>query len=212
MTEIIPAVQIPETPAAAEAAQWVRDHTTPLIYHHSRRVFAFGMMHARLIGLEPDPELVYLSALFHDVGLLTPFSRTEQRFELDGADHARRFLLDHGFGTAAADVVWTAIALHTTPGVPTRMGPEIAATTYGVLTDAIGFGLDLLDPEQVAAVTTADPRGAFKEEFLQTFVDGLKHRPDTTFGTMNADVLTEFVPGFRPLDMVDRVRSAPWPT
>jgi hypothetical protein len=212
MTEISPAVRIPETPAAADAAQWVRDHTSPFIYHHSRRVFAFAMMHARLLGLEPDPELVYVSALFHDAGLLTPFSRTEQRFELDGADHARRFLLDRGFSTAAADVVWTAIALHTTPGVPTRMGPEIAVTTYGVLTDAIGYGLDLLDPAEVAAVTAADPRGDFKHEFLQTFVDALKDRPDTTFGTMNADVLAEFVPGFRRLSVVERVRSAAWPT
>jgi hypothetical protein len=212
MTEIIAAVRIPETPAAAEAAQWVREHSSPLIYHHSRRVFVFGMLHARRLGLEPDPELVYLSALFHDVGLLTPFSDAEQRFELDGADHARRFLLERGFSTAAADVVWTAIALHTTPGVPSRMGPEIAVTTYGVLTDAIGFGLDQLDPADAVAVTAADPRGDFKQEFLQTFVDALKDRPDTTFGTMNADVLAEFVPGFRRLSMVDRVRSAPWPT
>jgi hypothetical protein len=212
MTEIIAAVRVPETPAAAEAAQWVREHSSPLIYHHSRRVFVFGMLHARLLGLEADPELVYLSALFHDVGLLTPFSGAEQRFELDGADHARQFLLERGFSNSAADVVWTAIALHTTPGVPSRMGPEIAVTTYGVLTDAIGFGLDQLDPAEVAAVTTADPRGDFKQEFLQTFVDALKDRPDTTFGTMNADVLAEFVPGFRPLNMVDRVRSAPWPT
>jgi hypothetical protein len=212
MTEIIAGVRIPETPASAEAAQWVREHSSPLIYHHSRRVFVFGMLHARLLGLEPDPELVYLSALFHDVGLLTPFSGAEQRFELDGADHARRFLLERGFSKGAADVVWTAIALHTTPGVPGRMGPEIAVTTYGVLTDAIGFGLDQLDPVDVAAVTAADPRGDFKQEFLQTFVDALKDRPDTTFGTMNADVLAEFVPGFRRLSVVDRVQSAPWPT
>lgn len=212
MSEIIAAERIPETPAAAEAAQWVREHSSPLIYHHSRRVFVFGMLHARLLGLEPDPELVYLSALFHDVGLLTPFSGAEQRFELDGADHARRFLLEHGFSDGAAEVVWTAIALHTTPGVPARMGPEIAVTTYGVLTDAIGFGLDQLDPADVVAVTAADPRGDFKQEFLQTFVDALKDRPDTTFGTMNADVLAEFVPGFQRLSMVDRVRSAPWPT
>lgn len=41
--------------------------------------------------------------------------------------------------------MWTAIAVHTTPGLPGRMGPEIAATTYGVLTDAIGWSLDRLD-------------------------------------------------------------------
>ena len=79
--------------------------------------------------------MLYLAAMFHDTGLATPFSDAEQRFEVDGADHARRFLLDRGFSAAAAETVWTAVALHTTPGIPDRMGPEIAATYLGVLTD-----------------------------------------------------------------------------
>jgi HD superfamily phosphodiesterase len=68
-------------------------------------VYFLGAIHAREVGLEPDPELLYLAALFHDSGLLTPFSDKEQRFEIDGADHARKFLLGHGLPTAAADTV-----------------------------------------------------------------------------------------------------------
>ncbi|UZG58839.1 HD domain-containing protein [Rhodococcus opacus] len=131
MTEIIAGVEIPETQAAAEATRLVQDTTSPLIFHHSRRVFLFSTLQARELGLQPDPELLYLSSLFHDTGLLTPFSDVEQRFELDGADHARKFLLDRGFSAAAAEVVWTAIALHTTPGIPGRMGDEVAATHFG---------------------------------------------------------------------------------
>ncbi|MFE5406959.1 HD domain-containing protein, partial [Streptomyces sp. NPDC056580] len=133
MSEIIAGVEIPGTEAVAEATRLVREMTSPLVYHHSRRVFVFGAMHAHRLGLQPDPELLYLSALFHDTGLLTPYSDVEQRFEVDGADHARRFMLDRGFPATAADVVWTAIALHTTPEIPGRMGPEIAMTNLGVL-------------------------------------------------------------------------------
>ena len=210
MTEIIAEVEIPETQAAAEATVLIRETTNPLIFHHSRRVFIFSTLRARELGLRPDPELLYLSALFHDTGLLRPFSAVEQRFELDGADHARKFLLDRGFSDAAAEVVWTAIALHTTPGIPGRMGDEVAATNFGVLTDVVGLGLDGLDPDQVAEVTAAHPRGDFKNEFLRAVVDGLRHRPDTTYGTVNADVLEHFVPGFRRVSMVDRIMGSAW--
>ncbi|MDX8031302.1 HD domain-containing protein [Lentzea sp. BCCO 10_0856] len=73
----------------------------------SRRRF-----HADRLGAKPDPDLLYPAAMFHDTGLLTAFSGAEQRFEVDGADHARKFLLDRDFSVAAAETVWTAIALH----------------------------------------------------------------------------------------------------
>jgi HD domain-containing protein len=212
MTEVIAGVAIPGTDAAVDATRVVRETTSPLIFHHSRRVYLFGALHAQRQGLDPDPELLYLAALFHDTGLARPFSAVEQRFELDGADHARAFLLDRGFSDESTETVWTAIALHTTPAVPSRMGPEIAVTARGVLTDAVGLGLEDLDRDRVDEVLAAHPRGDFKHEFLQAFVEGLGHRPDTTYGTVNADVLEHFVPGFRRTSMVDRVRGAPWPT
>jgi hypothetical protein len=211
VAEAVGGVEVPESAAAAEATLTVRAMTSPLIYHHSRRVFVFGALHARAHELDPDPELLYLAALFHDVGLATPFS-AQQRFEVDGADHARAFMRGHGFSAASAEVVWTAIALHTTPGIPHRLAPEVAALARGVLTDVVGIGLDDLDPDGVAEVVAAHPRGDFKTEFLQAFVDGLADRPDTTYGTVNADVLEHFVPGFTRTSMVQRVQESPWPT
>ncbi|MER6473087.1 HD domain-containing protein [Streptomyces collinus] len=211
MTDIIAGVEIPETSAVAQATEFVRDRTSPLIFHHSRRVFLFAALHAPELDLRPDPELLYISAMFHDVGLLLPYSGTQQRFELDGADHARTFLLDRGFSETAADVVWRAIALHTTPGIPGRMEPEVAATNYGVLTDAVGWGLDKLESDRLDEIVAAHPRGDFKKEFLRMFVDDLRDRPDTTYGTVNADILEHFVPGFRRTSMVRRIMDSAWP-
>ena len=139
MPEVIAGVPIPDTAAAAEATRRVKEATSPLIFDHSRRVFLFGAIHAREHALDPDLELLYLAALFHDTGLATPFSDVEQRFELDGADHARAFLLEQGLPTGSAEVVWTAVALHTTPAIPGRLGPEVAALARGVLVDAVGL-------------------------------------------------------------------------
>lgn len=212
MSETIAGVEIPETAAVAESTRLLWETTSPLIYHHSRRVYLFGQIHARRLGVTPDAELLYLAAMFHDTGLTTPFSDTEQRFEVDGADHGRRFLLDHGFSAAAADTVWTAIALHTTPGIPGRMGPEIAATHLGVLTDAVGVGLDGLHADQVDEILAVHPRGDFKNEFLSAYFDGLKNRPDTTNGTVNSDVVEHFLPGYRRTTTVERMLGSPWPS
>jgi hypothetical protein len=205
-------VDVPRTASAAEATRLVRERTSPLIYHHSRRVFLFAAIWAGETGLTVDAELLYLSALFHDSALATPFADGTQRFELDGADLARSFMAEQGFSTEAQDVVWTSVALHTTPGIPFRMASEVAATARGVLTDAIGLGLAEIPRSTIDEITAAHPRDHFKQEFVQEFVDGLRHRPDTTYGTVYADVLEGVDPGFRRIGMADRIMGSGWPS
>lgn len=212
MTEVIAGLEVPDTAAVAEATRHLQETAGPLVYHHSRRVYFFGRIHAGRLEIAPDPELLYLAAMFHDTGLATPFSDAEQRFEVDGADHGRKFLLERGFPAAAAETVWTAIALHTTPGIPGRMGPEIAATHFGVLTDIVGFGLGDLDADRVGEILAAHPRGDFKNEFLAAYFAGQKNRPDTTNGTVNADVIAHFLPDHRRTTTVERVLGSAWPS
>jgi hypothetical protein len=210
MTENIAGIDIPDSDLVKDATGLIRETTTPLIFHHSRRVFLFGSLQARVRKLRPDPELLYVAALFHDTGLVPAYRSDDQRFEMDGADQARAFLLTHGFSAGDADTVWTAIALHTTPEVPYKMAPEIAATTAGVETDVLGLNLQNITQEQIEAITAAHPRPDFKRQILQAFTDGFKHRPDTTFGTVNADVLEHFVPGYRHIDFVDIIQNSAW--
>jgi hypothetical protein len=211
MTETISDIEIPDTRLVAEATELVREAATPLIYHHSRRVYLFASLRGREQNLRFDPELLYVGALFHDLGLTTAFRRTDQRFEIDGADEARRFLLEHGLDASHAELVWTAIALHTTPETPLHMAPEIALVTRGVELDVLGIGYDAITDAQRAAVVAAHPRPNFKNEILGAFTDGMKDRPATTFGTVNADVLAHFVPGFRRGDFVEVILGSDWP-
>jgi HD superfamily phosphodiesterase len=211
MTESIAGVEIPDSRLVSEATELVRDAAPPLLFHHSRRVFLFGMLQGERRGLKPDPELLYVGAMFHDLGLTEKYRTENQRFEVDGADEARRFLTSHGIAGDAATRVWTAIALHTTPGIPEFMAPEIALVTAGVETDVLGIGYQDLDPAEIRAVTAEHPRPDFKRQILAAFTDGFRDRPDTTFGTVNADVLARYVPGFERTDFVDVILDNAWP-
>jgi HD superfamily phosphodiesterase len=209
--EEIAGVRIPDSALAREATELVRDSASPLVFDHSRRVFVFGSLRGQQQGLEFDPELLYVGAMFHDLGLTERFRRTDQRFELDGADEARRFLRDHGITGEPADRVWAGIALHTTPEIPLHMAAEVALVTRGVELDVLGIGYDTITDEQRAAVVAAHPRPDFKNQILAAFTEGIKDRPATTFGNVKADVLAHFDPAYHRTNFVDLIQNSPWP-
>jgi HD domain len=207
----IAGIDIPDTPLTREITEYIRDTEDELLFNHSRRVFLFGALQGRRRDLQPDLELLYAGAMFHDIGLTDSYRTSMLRFEVDGANAARDFLLDHGVDETSARKVWLSIALHTTPGVSEFLEPEIALVTAGVETDVIGIGRNDLSAEALEAVTAAHPRPDFKNRILRAFNDGMKHRPDSTFGTMNADVLQHFDKSFVRADMVQMIRNSSWP-
>ena len=209
--ETIADIVIPDTPLVRDATAFIRDVENDLLFHHSRRVFLFGALQGIRRGLQPDLELLYVGAMFHDIGLTDRYRTSALRFEVDGANSAREFLLDRGADEGDARKVWLSIALHTTPNVPEFLEPEIALVTAGVETDVLGIGRDDLPPEALEVVTAAHPRPDFKRRILQAFTDGMKHRPETTFGTVNADVLEHFDPSFVRDDFVDIILKNSWP-
>jgi HD superfamily phosphodiesterase len=210
MPTTIAGITIPDTKLVTDATELVRESTDELLFNHSRRVFLFGALQGKRKGLTPDLELLYVGALFHDLGLTKTYGTDDLRFEIDGANTAKQFVHDHGFSDADAMKVWTGIALHTTPGVPEFMAPEIALVTAGVETDVLGIGYTELDQSLISEVTAAHPRPDFKRRILKAFTDGNAHRPDTTFGNVNADVLVHFSPGFKRTDFVEIIQNSAW--
>jgi hypothetical protein len=204
-------VTVPDTKLARDATELVRESTTDLIYNHSRRVYWFGSLQGRGRGLSFDPELVYIGAMFHDLGLNQQFRSSGRRFEVDSADEAGRFLQGHGVPEDSIRRVWTAIALHTTPGVPEFMEPEVALVTAGVEYDVLGIGYHDVSDADRAEIIALHPRPHFKRNILQAFTDGNAHKPETTFGNVNADVLERFVPGFKRANFVDIIENSDWP-
>jgi hypothetical protein len=211
LMDTIADIVIPDTPLVRDITTYIRDAEDDLLFDHSRRVFLFGALQGRRRGLEPNLELLYAGAMFHDLGLTERYRTSQLRFEVDSANAARKFLLEHGVDNADADKVWLSIALHTTPGIPEFLESEVALVTAGVETDVLGIDRDELSPDALAAVTAAHPRPNFKQRILTAFNDGMKHRPQSTFGTVNDDVLAHFDPSFARDNFVDIILNNTWP-
>ena len=204
-------VKIPDSKMARELTRLIRDTESDLLFNHSTRVYLFGALTGQRKGLKFDPELLYVGAMFHDIGLTEDYRTSMIRFEIDGANTARDFLLERDVDEAAARLVWLSIALHTTPGVPEFLEPEIALVTAGVETDNMAIGRGDLSSQEIQAVTATHPRPDFKNRILRAFTDGMRHRPRTTFGTMNAAVLQHFDDSFVRDDFVEIILNSSWP-
>src|SRR3989440_8553593 len=185
-------IAVPDSKLARDLTQFVRDTESGLLFHHSSRVYYWGALAGKRRGLKFDHELLYAGAMFHDMGLTPAHSSAHGRFEVDGANAARDFLRSHGIGQGDIDTVWTAIALHTTPGIPQHMHPIVALVTAGVEMDVLGLAYSEYSDAEREAGVHAHPRPShFKEDIIQAFYDGNKHKPETTFGNVNADVLAD---------------------
>jgi hypothetical protein len=203
---------IPDSKLAREVTELVRDTESELLFHHSSRVYYWGALTGKRRRLRFDPELLYAGAMFHDMGLTPAHASAHERFEVDGANVARAFLRSHGIPERDIETVWTAIALHTTPGITQHMHPVIALVTAGVEMDVLGIAFsDFTDAEREAVVSLHPRPGRFKEEIIQTFYNGIRDKPETTFGNVKADVLADKDPSFRPENFCRVIRASAWP-
>src|SRR6202046_829787 len=101
----IAGVNLPDTELVTAITAHIRAAEDDLLFDHSRRVFLFGALQGRRRGLEPNLELLYAGAMFHDIGLTQRFATSQLRFEVDSANTARDFLLERGVDKADANKV-----------------------------------------------------------------------------------------------------------
>ena len=204
-------VKIPDSTMAKAATELVRDTETDLLFHHSSRVFLFGALTGERKQLKYDSELLYIGAMFHDMGIMDQYASDTERFEVDGANTARDFLSAYDISERDVDDVWDSIALHTTPGIPQHKRPTVALVTAGVEMDVLGIAYDSFTETQRQEVCTCHPRGLkFKHGILSSFCLGTMRKPETTFGNVKADVLGYMDPTYKRDNFVDMILSSQW--
>lgn len=211
-TGYVAGVCLPDSAMARAANQLMRASQSRLLFNAASRGFLFASLIGQSRAVQFDPDLLYVSALFLRVGVTALYRRSQQRFEVDSADAAVQFL--RGYGRCRDDLaqVWDAVALHTTPGIPEHKPGITALLAAGVDTDLLGTHCQLLGPQALEFILAAFPREpGFKSKLLDTLARGQAHRPHSTYGTINADVLRFRDGQFERADYCERLMASKWP-
>ena len=203
-------ITIPDSQLANEATELLLDHGTPFLYNHSLRVFLFSSLNGQRRNLAYNDELLYISSVFHDLGLTPHYSSPDLRFEVDGANAARDFLKSHGVPPEQLQLVWDTIALHTTIGIAEHKEPEVSLMYSGVGLDVMGEGYEHLSEAHRNEIIKAFPRTDFKKRIIPAFLSGFEHKTETTFGNIKADVCAHMIPGFERKNFCTCILHSPW--
>ncbi|MCF2502070.1 HD domain-containing protein [Dyadobacter sp. CY107] len=203
-------IQIPDSSMAAQATELLREYGSDLLYNHSMRTYLFAALNGQENKVGFDTELLYISTMFHDLGLTAHYRSSDKRFEVDGANAARDFLRGYGVSPQSLQLVWDAIALHTSPGIAEYKEPEVALLNYGAALDVVGKGYDQVATEDREEILRHFPRMGLKKNMIATFYEGFKHKPHTTYGNMNADICRCMLPGFVKPDFCEAILQSPW--
>jgi HD domain len=186
---------IPDSEICKKATQLTTAVSPSFLCNHCLRTFLFGDLLGKRDGLKCDRELLYLGAVMHDLGLTERFGG-EQRFEVDGADAARAFVLEHGLSDEKAEIVWDAIALHTSLGIAEHKQPEIALVHLGASADVMGMRIADISPEIVEQVLEAYPRLGFNASMTELLVSQVKQKPQVAAFSWLTEVGRGCIHGF----------------
>jgi hypothetical protein len=202
-------IKLPDSKLARDATAYVRRLSAPVVFNHVLRTYLFGELLGRAKKLKFDRELFYLGAVLHDLGQTERFMG-KQRFEVDGADAAAEFLKGKGLAKELIEVVWDAVALHTSRGIVERKRPEIALVSAGAGADVVGFGIDKLPKKAVAQVVAAFPRRGFKKGYQKVLAEVVARKPQTAHFTFLAGVGERLVRGYKAPNFCDLMNAAPF--
>src|SRR6202050_1947085 len=202
-------IKVPDTALVRDAIDLSRSLLEPFLFNHVMRSWLFGIVLAESAAIAPDAELLAVAAILHDLGLTERYNGAN-RFEVDGANAAREFLKERGISAQQTQLVWDAIALHTTPTLALHKEPEVAMTHSGIAVDVLGAGLDRIAKDKQRGILADVPRLAFKDQFKRCLCNVVRQKPMTTIDNILRDFGIRYVEGFASPNFADLVANAPF--
>jgi hypothetical protein len=203
-------VPIPDSRLARAAATLAHTASPAHLFQHVMRTYVFACLLFDQRGTTYDRELVFVGCALHDLGLVEDYMSPAERFEVDGADAAQRFLERWHVPRRRVELVWDAIALHGMPGIATRKAPEIAMVCLGAAMDATGLNLDQLPPTAIDSVLDAFPRSGFKQAAIETILSLCRDKPAAQMMHAFAEVGRRHLPDFTVPTVEDLILAAPF--
>lgn len=202
-------IELVDSALVRDSIELVETNSTPFLFNHVMRSWLFAVCIDEHTRFKADPELLAVATILHDLGLTNQFAGPA-RFEIDGANAARAFLSSRGMKERDLQLVWDAIALHTTRSIALYKEPEVAMCQSGIAVDVVGLGLDLIAPPRLAAIVAAYPRLSMKKEFENCLCQIIRQKADTTYDNFLRDMGERYVPGYAPPSFADFLQNAPF--
>ncbi|HKX77668.1 MAG TPA: HD domain-containing protein [Novosphingobium sp.] len=206
---VIGGISAPDSDLARKAAALAEHAHTPTVLNHVHRTYWFAEFLAQKRQMKFDREVVYIASVLHDLGLTDHYC-ADKRFEVDGADAAARFLHDHDYPKTKTDVVWDAIALHSSADIAELREPEVALVHFGAHVDVMGLRIEEISPQLIDDTLALYPRIGFKKAFTAALAEIARKKTYTAIGTGLADIGRQLVPGLEVPNVCDLLLNAPF--
>jgi hypothetical protein len=204
-------ISFPQSAFAIAAAELCARVAPGFLYNHCMRTYLFGALHARHHGRVYRAELAFVAAAFHDLGLLPAYESSEQPFEVDSANVAERFALEHGITETDARLVWSAAAMHDMRwGIISHQNATIELVAAGAAADVIGPDPDMISPELTREVVAAFPRMGFKKEFQGLLTGHCQRKPLSQVGTWLEGYCRSILPNTPASSTATAINAAPF--
>jgi hypothetical protein len=207
--QFVAGVRVPETPLITRAMEYARIHSEPYLFNHAMRSWLFAVSVAEQKNLVHDAEVLAVATLLHDVGLTEDFGGT-LRFEVEGANAARKFAQAEGVDERRAQLIWDGVALNSTPSIALYKEIEVSLCTAGIGLDWGGFGYESLPSARITQVVDAFPRLDMKQRFARAVCCIVERRPATTYDNFARDFGERFVRGYKSPSTVDVLMNSPF--
>jgi len=172
-------ISFPQTPAATAALSVATRFYSPALLNHCIRSYLWGTMYAAAHGITYDDELLYVSAMLHDIGLTDVFDSHRVAFEEAGGDLAWVFGVAAGWQADRAARATEIIVLHMRGDVSATDDPESHILQVATQWEVVGRRPEEFPAEARAEILTRYPRQGFGSEFTACFEDQAQRKPGT---------------------------------
>ena len=206
---VVAGVLVPDTPLIARAIEYAREQSEPYLFNHVMRSWLFAAKLAQLQQTAHDSEVLAVATLLHDLGLAQAFDGP-LRFEVEGANAARKFARAAGLDDRRCQLIWDGVALNSTPSIALYKEAEVALSTAGIGFDWGGWGYESLPRELIAQIVDAFPRLEMKRRFTHAVCRIVETRPASTYDNFARDFGERFVPGYQRQSVVDLLVDSPF--
>ena len=209
VSRLLAGVLVPDTPLITSAIEYARENTEPYLFNHVMRSWLFAVSLAQLNRTAHDGEVVAVATVLHDIGLAEAFNGP-LRFEVEGANAARKFGRSAGLDDRRCQLIWDVVALNSTPSIALYKETEVALSTAGIALDWGGWGYDSLPRARIAEIVEVFPRLEMKKRFTHAVCHIVETRPDSTYDNFARDFGERFAPGYQRPSVVDFLTDSPF--